>query len=236
MANNMPNNTPNAGTSAASDMKEFFLQHGIKVGAILVVVVAVVIAIVNFQHSRNRADAAAAELIGPALAADYTGQKDSALAAYETLISSNQLKGPTLAKAALFAGNIRFMRGEFDAAAVLFQKALDNAGDIPLARGGALHGLASVSIENKDYPAAVNYLETFVSEFGKRTGDLEDRYEKVEPTDQVPTVADALWKLALVYTQMGYPDKAKAAAEKLLKIYGDDPLYADRAKKLIATL
>ena len=31
MANNMPNNMPNAGTSASgSDMKEFFIQHGVK--------------------------------------------------------------------------------------------------------------------------------------------------------------------------------------------------------------
>ena len=113
---------------------------------------------------------------------------------------------------------------------------MDNAGSLPLIRGGALHGQAAVAIEQKDYAAAVTLLEKFIAEFGKRTGDLEDRYEKVEPADPVPTVADALWKLSLVYNQMGYPDKAKASAEKLLKNYGDSPLYSDRAKKLIATL
>ena len=237
MANNMPNNMPNAGTSASgSDMEEFFSQHGVKVGAILLVVILVVIAIIHFQGSKNKADAAQAELLGPALAYEYTGKKDSALAAYEELIVSKQLKGETLAKAALLAGNIRFQNGEFDNAAILYQKALDNAGSLPLIRGGALHGQAAVAIEKKDYAAAVNLLEKFIAEFGKRTGDLEDRYEKLEPADQVPTVADAFWKLALVYNQMGYPDKAKTAAEKILKNYGDNQIYSDRAKKLIATL
>ena len=134
------------------------------------------------------------------------------------------------------AGNIRFQNGEFDAAAILYQKALDNAGSLPLIRGGAMHGQAAVAIEKKDYAAAAGLLEKFVSEFGKRTGDLEDRYEKLEPADQVPTVADALWKLSLVYNEMGFSDKAKVSAEKLLKIYGDDPLYSERAKKLLATL
>ena len=133
-------------------------------------------------------------------------------------------------------GNLFFRQGEVDKSIVNFQKALDNAGNLPLIRGGALHGQAAVAIEQKDYAAAVNLLEKFISEFGKRTGDLEDRYEKVEPADQVPTVADALWKLSLVYNQMGYPDKAKATAEKLLKKYGDNQVYGDRAKKLIATL
>jgi tetratricopeptide (TPR) repeat protein len=237
MATNMPNNMPNGGVSSGnSEMKEFFIQHGMVVGAILLVVVIVVIAIVHFHGSRTQANAAQAELLGPALAYEYTGKKDSALAEYDRLLNENALSGETLAKAALLAGNIRFQNGEFDAAAILYQKALDNAGSLPLVRGGAMHGQASVAIEKKDYAAAVNLLEKFVSEFGKRTGDLEDRYEKVEPADPVPTVADALWKLSLVYVQMGYPDKAKATAEKLLKVYGDSPVYVERAQKLIATL
>lgn len=237
MATNMPNNMPNGGSASEnSEMKEFFIQHGKVVGVILLVVIIVVVAMVRFNGSRIRADAAQAELLGPALVFEYAGKKDSALAEYEHLISSNALSGETLAKAALLAGNIRFQNGEFDAAAILYQKALDNAGKLPLIRGGAMHGQAAVAMEKRDYAAAVNLLEKFISEFGKRTGDLEDRYEKVEPMDPVPTVADALWKLSLVYNQMGYPDKAKATAEKLLQKYGDSPVYVERARKLIATL
>lgn len=237
MANNMPNNMPNGGSSADnSELKEFFIRHGLIIGVVLLVVIAVVVFVAQRAGSQNKADAAQAELLGPALSYEYTGNKEQALAEYERLISGNELNGVTLAKAALLAGNIRFQNGEFDAAAVLYQKALDNAGKIPLIRGGALHGQAAVAIEKRDYASAAALLEKFVSEFGKRTGDLEDRYEKVEPVDKVPTVADALWKLSLVYQQMGFADKAKASAEKILKIYGDSPVYVDRAKKLLATL
>ncbi len=237
MASKMPNNMPNGGNSAGnSEMKEFFIQHGMVVGVIFLVVVIAVIVLVRFHGSRTQANVAQAELLGPALAYEYTGKKDSALSEYERLLAGNELSGGTLAKAALLAGNIYFQNGEFNTAAVLYQKALDNAGSLPLVRGGAMHGQAAVAIENKDYAAAVTLLEKFIAEFGKRTGDLEDRYEKVEPADPVPTVADALWKLSLVYCQMGFPDKAKATAEKLLKKYGDNQFYVDRAKKLIATL
>jgi TolA-binding protein len=54
--------------------------------------------------------------------------------------------------------------------------------------------------------------------------------------DAVPTVPDALWKLTLVYQQLGSNDKAKAAAQKILKVYGDNPVYSDRAKKFLATI
>ena len=91
-------------------------------------------------------------------------------------------------------------------------------------------------MDKKDYATAAKLLEQFVSEFGERSGDLEDRYQKKEAADAVPTVPDALWKLALVYQQLGSNDKAKATAEKLLKVYGDNPVYSDRAKKFLATL
>jgi TolA-binding protein len=49
-------------------------------------------------------------------------------------------------------------------------------------------------------------------------------------------VADAMWKLTLVYQQLGASDKAKATAERLLKVYGDNRAFADKAKKFIAAL
>lgn len=237
MANNMPNNMPNGGSSADnSELKDFFIKHGVVIGVILLVVIAVVVFVAQRIGAQNQVDAAQAELLGPALSYEYTGNKQQALAEYERLISSGEISGTALAKAALLAANIRFQNGEFDEASILYQKALDNAGKIPLVRGGAMHGQAAVSIEKHDYASAAALLEKFISEFGKRTGDLEDRYEKVEPVDKVPTVADAMWKLTLVYQQMGFVDKAKASAEKLLKIYGDNAVYSDRAKKFLATI
>ena len=139
-----------------------------------------------------------------------------------------------MAKAALYAGNIKYQSGDFDAAAVFFQKGLDNAGSVALVRSAAMHGLASVKIEKGDYSAAAGLLEKYVSEFAKRTGDKEDRFQKDEPVDEVPMVADAMWKLTLVYEQLGAADKAKKTAERILEVYGDNQAYADKAKKFLA--
>ena len=49
-------------------------------------------------------------------------------------------------------------------------------------------------------------------------------------------VADAMWKLVLVYQQQGAADKAKNTAERIVEVYGDSQLYADKAKKFLASL
>ena len=93
-----------------------------------------------------------------------------------------------------------------------------------------------MKIEKADYSAAAGLLEKYISEFGKRTGDKEDRYQKEEPQDEVPMVADAMWKLTLVYQQLGANDKAKNTAERIIEVYGDNQQYADKAKKFVAAL
>ena len=136
----------------------------------------------------------------------------------------------------LFAGNIKYEKADYDGAIALFQKSIDNAGDVALVRSAAIHGLAAAKMEKGDLSAAAKLLEDFVSEFGKRTGDKEDRYQKEEPQDEVPMVADAMWKLALVYQQLGANDKAKNTAERIIEVYGDNQQYADKAKKFVAAL
>ena len=49
-------------------------------------------------------------------------------------------------------------------------------------------------------------------------------------------VADAMWKLTLVYQQQGLEAKAKNTAERLLEVYGDNQNYADKATKFLASL
>jgi tetratricopeptide (TPR) repeat protein len=216
--------------------KDFFAEHGVKIAGVFLVVVIAVAATVHFIESKKGTDAVQAELIGKGLNYVYTGKNDSALVELESLIQGNKVSGLALAKVSLLAGNIKYQNGDMDGAAVLFQKSLDNAGSTALIRAGAMHGRAAVAMEKKDYAAAANLLEKFVDEFGERTGDLEDRYTKSEPADLVPTVPDALWKLTLVYTEMGAKDKAKASAEKILTIYGDNAAYSDKAKKYLAAL
>jgi tetratricopeptide (TPR) repeat protein len=216
--------------------KDFFAEHGVKIAGVFLVVVVAIAVTVHFVEARKVTDSAQAGLIGKGMNYTYTGKNDSALSEFESLIQGNKVSGLALAKIALLAGNIKYQNGDMDGAAVMYQKSLDNAGSTALIRAGAMHGRAAVAMEKKDYAAAAKLLEGFVDEFGERTGDLEDRYTKEEPADLVPTVPDALWKLTLVYTEMGANDKAKASAEKILAIYGDNALYSDKAKKFLATL
>jgi predicted negative regulator of RcsB-dependent stress response len=219
-----------------SEIKQFFIQHGTKVLVGLALILVVVAGVIQVKETRKAAAAEQAELLGVGMTYLYANEKDSALVEFETQIKAGKIEGLALAKAALFAGNIKFESGDFDGAAVLFQKSLDNAGSVELVRSAAMHGLAAVKIEKADYSAAAGLLEKYISEFGKRTGDKEDRFQKEEPLDEVPMVADAMWKLTLVYQQLGANDKAKNTAERILEVYGDNQMYADKAKKFIASL
>lgn len=217
-----------------NEIKDFFVAHGSKLIAVIVAVIVVVVGVVQFRDYQKAAAAEQAELLGPGMALIYAGEKDKALAEFESKMNEGKLSGVALAKAALYAANIKYEAGDFDAAAPLFQKSLDNAGSVVLVRSAAMHGLASVKMEKGDYSAAAGLLEKYVGEFAKRTGDKEDRYQKDEPVDEVPMVADAMWKLTLVYKQLGADDKAKKTAERILVVYGDNQNYADKAKKFLA--
>lgn len=219
-----------------SELKAFFIHHGTKIAVAFVVVFAVIAGIIQYRDARKAAAAEQSELIGVGLTYLYAGEKDSALVEFEGKIASGKLEGLALAKASLFAGNIKYEKNDLDGAAIHFQNALDNAGSVALVRSAAMHGLAAVKMEKGDFSAAANFLEKYIAEYGKRTGDLEDRYEKDEPADEVPMVADAMWKLTLVYQQLGATDKAKTVAERLLHIYGDNRAFADKAKKFLASI
>lgn len=223
----------NESTTNKSELKDFFVTHGTKLGIILVVIMAIVVGVVQYKDYRKGALEAQAENLGTGMAYLYAGEKDSALAEFESKMNAGKLDGVTLGKAALYSANIKFEKADYDGAAVLFDKALDNAGSSALVRSAAMHGKAAVAIEKQDYTTAAGLLEKYVSEFGKRTGDMKDRVEKDEPVDETPMVADAMWKLTLVYDKLGQADKAKIMAERILKIYGDNQQFADKAAKYL---
>lgn len=216
--------------------KEFFVAYGSKIIVGLVAVLVLVAIVAQVTHTNKAEKKQQAELLGQGLTLIYNGQDDEALVEFERLMQNNEVTGLAYAKAALLAGNIKFRKRDFDGAAVMYQQSLDNAGSVDLIAAAAMHGRASVAIENEDFSSAAGLLEKFISKYGERTGDLSSRYRKAEPVDPVPSVPDALWKLTLVYQQLGANDKAKATAEKLLQRYGDSQVFADRAKKFIAAL
>lgn len=219
-----------------SEIKEFFVQHGTKVLVGLVVLLVVVAGIVQFRDSRKAAAIEQTELLGKGYTYLYVNDKDNALAEFEARIQAGDVKGLSLAKAALFAGNIKYEKADYDGAIALFQKSIDNAGDVALVRSAAIHGLAAAKMEKGDLSAAAKLLEDFVSEFGKRTGDKEDRFQKEEPLDETPLVPDAMWKLVLLHNELGSKNKAKNVAERIIEVYGDNTQYADKAKKFLASI
>ena len=219
-----------------SEIKEFFVQHGTKVLVGLLVLLVIVAGIIQIRDSRRAAAVEQAELLGKGYAFLYVNDKDGALAEFEGLLNAGKLNGVSLAKAALFAGNIKYEKADFDGAIALFQKSIDNAGDVALVRSAAIHGLASAKMEKGDYSAAAKLLEDFVKEFGKRTGDKEDRFQKEEPIDETPLVPDAMWKLVLLHNELGSKNKAKNVAERIIEVYGDNTQYADKAKKFLASI
>ena len=103
-----------------SEIKQFFVHHGTKFLVALVAILVVVAGVVQVRDSRRAAAAEQAELLGTGMTLLYAGEKDSALTELESKINGHSLEGLALAKACLYAGNIKYEKGDFDGAAALF--------------------------------------------------------------------------------------------------------------------
>ncbi|GHV14993.1 hypothetical protein AGMMS49938_12170 [Fibrobacterales bacterium] len=240
MADNLPNSGNVNANSGATEgwvelAKDIWQQHGTKIIAAVLVLVVAIFALAQHFGTASQKQAAMTEDLGRGLEFVYLGQTDSALAAFEGSIQSGVLKDLPLAKAALLAGNIRLQNGDLDSAEILFKLSVGNSGSANLISSAAENGLAVVAMERKDYAKAISALNDFIEKYGKRDGNLANRYTKNEHADLSPTVADALWKLSLCYFEQKDTANAKKTAEKILKIYGDSPRAAN-ARKLIAIL
>jgi tetratricopeptide (TPR) repeat protein len=238
MSDNKPNSSSKAAPNSAESLfeylkEDFWPQHGTKAIIALVLVAAAVFAITQRISKASAGEAAMAEELGKGLDYIYVGKGDSALMALESSMQNGNLKGLPLAKAALLAGNIHLQNGNLDNAESLYRQTISNASGVEIIFSAAEHGLAVVAMERKNYPEAISLLNGFANKYGKRTGDLAKRYAKTEPVDKIPTVPDALWKLALCYLETGDAENAKQTAQKILKIYGDSPKAADAAKLLV---
>jgi TolA-binding protein len=138
-------------------------------------------------------------------------------------------------KANLMLGQIHFSKGKYDDAVKAFSLVDQSNTDQPLISSGALHGLASCYIQNKNYALAAETLEKLVSKFGKRTGAPEEKVAGNEKVDLSPSIPNALWKLALCYRELKNPEKEKATAQKLVKIYPESRESFD-ATRLLAQI
>jgi len=240
MPENLPNSNskavPNSAESLLEHLKQdFFPRHGTKIIIAVAIIAAVIFAIAQNFKAAGEKEAAMAEELGKGLDYIYTNKGDSALMALESSIQGAALSGLPLAKAALLAGNLYLQNNNLDSAEILYRTAVANASGVEIISAAAEHGLAVVAMERQNYPEAISLLNAFVNKYGKRSGDLAKRYAKTEPADIVPTVPDALWKLALCHFETGDSEKAKQTAERILKIYGDSQKAAD-ASKLLAIM
>lgn len=215
--------------------QEFIGRHGTKLAVVAGVIAVAIFAYYQYSASQKAAQLLLNETLGKGYQAIMEGKTDSAQAAFAEVIAHGKSSDLQKAKAALMLGNLRLQARNLDGASEAYGVAISNAHEAVLLKSGAAHGLAVVAMEKKDYPQAAKLLEDYAKEYGKRTGNLEDRYAKSEPSDPVTLVPDALWKLTLVYNEMKDAAKAKETAERLVKVYGDSPIAA-QARKFLATL
>ncbi|HSQ40878.1 MAG TPA: tetratricopeptide repeat protein [Fibrobacteraceae bacterium] len=179
MAENQ-NPNPNSGSSMHQELEdrfhwlrqEFLPRHGSKVLVLIVVIVAVVIGIMQYQNKTKVAEATFNSELGKSFSFLYQNHIDSAMVSLQALLAKPGVSGLAEAKAALLLGNLQFQKGELDGAEKSFERSQRAAHGVVLIQSAAEHGLATVSMEKKDYAQAVTRLESFVKTYGKRDGDL----------------------------------------------------------------
>ena len=213
-------------------LEEFYLRYMREIWiAVAVIVVAVVgyFAYTQYQHK-------AAEASNKKLGEAYVLLRDENLPAAEAALVSFLAANPSgiaADKANLYLGKVYYSQQRYDEALAAYSKVGKGKKNTALIYSGALHGRAAASMQKKDYAAAVPVLEELVDTYGKRTGDPEEQVEGEEVVDPSPAVPNALFKLALCYRELGQNDKAKAAAEKLTRIYPETREGKDAAKLLV---
>lgn len=205
---------------AAWFLDEFVPRYGKQalyvVGGILVVAAVAF----WFKGSREQSQARENKELGQAyvyLSEDKADSAEAFLAAFVQKSHSRDVQD----KANLMLGKVYYGKGKYDEAIKAYGAVTPGDKDRPLVSSGAQHGLASSYIQKKDYAKAAEILARFVDTFGRRTGNPEEKIAGQEVVDLSPAVPNALWKLALCYKELKDTAKAKAAAEKLVKIYPD---------------
>jgi TolA-binding protein len=201
-------------------MDDFWPRYGKQASYVIGGLLVVLVAAFWFKGSRENAAARENKELGQAyvyLGEDKTDSAEAFLAAFVQKSHSRDVQD----KANLMLGKIYYAKGKYDEAIKAYGSVDAGDKDRALVASGALHGLASSHIQKKEYAKAAGILERFVATFGRRTGNPQEKIAGQEVMDLSPVVPNALWKLALCYKELKDTAKAKATAEKLVKIYPD---------------
>lgn len=214
--------------------KDFWPKYGKISNYVLIAAIA---ALAYWYYQNNQAKMllpADANVEGAAAVAALQGNIDGEKKALESSIPKVQT--PAIrGQAELRLGNLNYAQGKYDEADKWFAKAAVDGAELPLVQSGAQHGSAAVLMQKGNYAAAAAKWENFVNQWGKRKAGV---LPEGENEDLVPTVPDALWQMALCYKEVGQNDKAKAALNKILAVYGSSQngRYAGLAQALLKTL
>lgn len=206
------------GSLAEWFMDDFVPRFGKQSLIVLSVVVAVTLGSIYFKGSRADQQAKENKELGRAfvlLEEDNLNGAESMLSGFVKGSHSRLVQD----KANLLLGRVYFAKGRYDDAIKAYGQVEAASADQSLISSGALHGLASSYIQKQDYTKAAETLEKFVSKFMRKTGNPSESVAGKEVADLSPAVPNALWKLTLVYRELKNPEKAKATAQKLVKVY-----------------
>ena len=228
-----PHSAPLPESSAWSRFsEEFYLRYMREIWIAVALVIVAVGGYFAWSQYHEKSEAAANKKLGEA----YVLLRDENLTGAEASLLGFLAANPSgiaADKANLYLGKVYYSQQRYDEALAAYAKVGKGKKATALIYSGALHGRAAASMQKKDYAGAIPLLEELVSDFGKRTGDPEENVEGEEVVDLTPNVPNALFKLALCYRELGQTDKAKAAAEKLVRAYPATREGKDAEKLLV---
>ena len=213
---------------------EFWPRYGKQAVYVLAAIAVVVGASVWYNNGRVEQQGKENKELGQAFVYYSEDKLDSAEGFLTAFVKSSHSR-LVQDKANLMLGQIGYAKGKYDEAIKAFTSVDLTDTQHPLVSSGALHGLASCYIMDKNYPLAAETLEKFVSTFGRRSASPQEKVAGKEVVDLSPAVPNALWKLTLVYKELKNADKEKAAAQKLISIYPESRESFD-ATRLLAQI
>ena len=213
---------------------DFWPRFGKQTSYVVLAIAVVIAAGVWWNGDRLQSQAKENKELGKAYITFSEDKYDSAESFLNSFLKASHSR-LVQDKAHLMLGQVQYAKAKYDDAIKSFSQVdLSNTSQ-PLVSSGALHGLASCYIQNKNYALATETLEKLVSQFGKRTGNPEEQVAGHEKVDLAPSVPNALWKLTLCYRELKNTEKEKATAQKLVKAYPESRESFD-ATRLLAQI
>ena len=216
-------------TALGRFVDDYYPRYAREIWIGLAVLVIAVVGYFGWSWNRERVEAKGNAALGEA----YVLLRENSPAAEQALVNflAENNSGLAADKANLYLGKLYYSQQRYSEAAATYAKVDENS-KAPLIYSGALHGQAAALMQQNDYAGAAKLLETLVDDFGKRTGKPEESLDEEQVADLAPSVPNALFKLALCYRELGQNDKAKAAAEKLVRAYPGSREARDGAQLL----